>query len=35
MWFKAVEDEALLDALNPSGREGAMFFEVVEVRSLG
>ena len=33
--FKAVTDEDLLKALNPEGREGAMYFEVTEVRPLG
>ena len=35
MRFEAVTDEALLKALNPEGREGAMFFEITEVRPLG
>ena len=35
MLFKAVEDEELSKTLNTSGREGAMFYEVVEVRPLG
>ena len=35
MWFEAVEDEELVKTLNTSGREGAMFFEVVLVRPLG
>ena len=33
--FKAIEDEALLAALNEGARPGAMFFEIVEVRPLG
>lgn len=35
MRFEAVTDEALIQALNTSGREGAMFYEVVETRPLG
>ncbi|MBR2942364.1 MAG: hypothetical protein IKB82_03100 [Clostridia bacterium] len=35
MRFEAVTDEELSKALNTSGREGAMFYEVVEIRSLG
>lgn len=35
MRFKAVEDEELIKTLNTSGREGAMFFEITEIRSLG
>ena len=33
--FKAVEDQAVLDALAELGRAGSMFFEVVEVKPLG
>lgn len=33
--FKALEDASLAETLNTSGREGAMFFEVTEVRPLG
>ena len=35
MRFKAVEDQAVLDALAELGRAGSMFFEVVEVKPLG
>ena len=35
MRFEVVTDEALVKTLNTSGREGAMFYEVVEFRSLG
>ena len=35
MWFEVVEDEELVKTLNTSGREGAMFYEVVLVRPLG
>lgn len=35
MHLKAVTDEDLLNALNTSGREGALFFEVTQTRSLG
>ena len=35
MRFKAVTDEELVKVLNTSGREGAMFYEVVETRPLG
>ena len=33
--FKALEDPSLADVLNASGRPGALFFEVTEVRPLG
>lgn len=35
MRFEAVTDEALSKTLNTSGRDGAMFYEVVEFRPLG
>ena len=35
MRFEVVTDEELVKTLNTSGREGAMFYEVVEVRPLG
>ena len=35
-YFEAIEDQAIIDALNAdAGRPGAMFFEIVEVRPLG
>ena len=33
--FKALEDPSLTEALNASGRPGAMFFEIVEIRPVG
>lgn len=33
--FKALEDPSLAEALNASGRPGAMFFEIVEIRPVG
>jgi len=33
--FKALEDVSLAEALNTSGRPGAMFFEIVEIRPVG
>ena len=35
IWFKAIEDEALLAKLSESARPGAMFFEITEIRPLG
>ena len=35
IWFKTIEDEAVLAALTANAREGAMFYEIVEVRPLG
>lgn len=35
IWFKALEDPSLAEALNASGRPGAMFFEITEIRPLG
>ena len=33
--FKALEDPSLAEVLNKSGRPGAMFFEITEIRPLG
>ena len=33
--FKALEDASLVETLNTSGRPGAMFFEITEIRPLG
>jgi len=33
--FKALEDASLAETLNTSGRPGAMFFEITEIRPLG
>ena len=35
IWFKAVEDAAVVEALSASGRPGALFFEVTAVRAVG
>ena len=35
IWFKALEDPSLAETLNASGRPGAMFFEITEIRPLG
>jgi len=35
IWFKALEDPSLAEVLNQSGRPGAMFFEITEIRPLG
>jgi hypothetical protein len=35
IWFDAIEDQAVIDALSAEARPGAMFFEIVEVRPLG
>lgn len=35
IWFKALEDAALAETLNTSGRPGAMFFEVTAIRPVG
>ena len=35
IWFKALEDASLAETLNASGRPGAMFFEITEIRPLG
>ena len=35
IWFKAVEDAAVVEALSASGRPGALFFEVTSVRAVG
>ena len=33
--FAAIEDQAIIDALMADARQGAMFFEIVEVQPLG
>ena len=33
--FKALEDPSLAEVLNASGRPGALFFEITEIRPLG
>jgi len=33
--FQKIENQAILDALQASANEGAMFFEITEIRSLG
>ena len=33
--FKALEDASLAETLNTSGRPGAMFFEITEIRPVG
>jgi len=33
--FKALEDPSLAETLNTSGRPGAMFFEITEIRPVG
>jgi len=33
--FKALEDPSLAEVLNTTGRPGAMFFEITEIRPLG
>lgn len=35
IWFKALEDASLAETLNASGRPGAMFFEITQIRPLG
>ena len=35
IWFKPLEDAALAETLNTSGRPGAMFFEVTAIRPVG
>lgn len=35
IYFKAIEDQAVVDALMVDAREGAMFFEITEVLPLG
>ena len=35
IWFKALEDAALVEALSASGRPGALFFEVTAIRPVG
>jgi len=36
IWFQAIEDQAVIDALNADvARPGALFFEIVNVRPLG
>ena len=35
IWFKALDDASLAETLNTSGRPGAMFFEITEIRPLG
>ena len=35
MWLEQVTDEELLAVLNESGREGSLYFEIVELRPLG
>ncbi len=34
-YFKAIEDQAVIDALMADARQGAMFFEITEVLPLG
>ena len=35
IFFKALEDPSLAEVLNTSGRPGAMFFEITEIRPVG
>ena len=35
IFFKALEDPSLAETLNTSGRPGAMFFEITEIRPVG
>ena len=35
IFFKALEDPSLAEVLNASGRPGAMFFEITEIRPVG
>ena len=35
IWFDAIEDQAVIDALSAEARPGAMFFEITEVKPLG
>ena len=35
IWFKNIEDEAVLNALSEGARPGAMFFEITQIRPLG
>ena len=35
IFFKALEDPSLAETLNKSGRPGAMFFEITEIRPVG
>ena len=35
IWFDAIEDAAVLEALQANAREGAMFYEITLVRPLG
>ena len=35
IWFEAIEDQAVIDALTAEARPGAMFFEITEVKPLG
>ncbi len=35
IWFDAIEDQAVIDALSANARAGAMFFEITLIRPLG
>ena len=35
IYFVAIEDQAIVDALNADARPGALFFEITEVKPLG
>ena len=35
IWFKAVEDAALIETLGAAGRPGSLFYEVTEIRPVG
>ncbi len=35
IWFDAIEDQAVIDALSAEARPGALFFEITEVKPLG
>ena len=35
IWFKALADPSLAEVLNASGRPGAVFFDITEIRPLG
>jgi len=35
IWFDAIDDQAVIDALSANARPGAMFFEITLIRPLG
>ncbi|MBQ8200661.1 MAG: hypothetical protein IJZ74_02705 [Clostridia bacterium] len=35
IWFDTIDDQAVIDALSANARQGAMFYEIVEIKPLG